>query len=275
MTMSFTPTVALLLVAATTVLALVPTPVLEHNARSEITSGPSCGEFPCGSELTAIPSCAVLCIESAGLSLGCATTDYGCQCNNLDALHHASRTRNLDAIQGDAVLCVIDACGGFENAIPVVYSAVAMCQDANNGYLVNRNINGLTYCETKTKTITVGDGNVDGPAVTSTPGGSRPDEGGGFVSVTKTASGGFRGPVDTPKPGDGDGGDDGAGDDGDDGDSGSDGGDGEGPGDDDEPQGPSPTIPRPPVVTAGAPSNTIFIGATGLAGLLIMLAAFV
>ncbi|KAK0654179.1 hypothetical protein QBC41DRAFT_238427 [Cercophora samala] len=534
MMVSSTPTVAILLAAATAALALAPTPVLQHNARSEITPGPSCGEFPCGAELAAIPSCAVPCIESAGLGLGCGTTDYGCQCDNLDALQGAAvncvidgcggfdnaipvvysavamcqcvgsnsplptpcpsststteepviteapcgdfpcsaeleaipacavpciensgeklgcgktdygcQCQNLDAIQGDAVMCVIDACGGFDNAIPVVYSAVAMCQcvasntplptacpttstvettttsaaetstaetstietstvetstvetssietttvetsttpspsetetistsdrpeesttwdistppipsitkpptvttttsvichtpcagqasaipvcataciesaggavgcqrddyscqcassNAIQATAVNCvlgacggipgavkvvesvaamcgcvSASGLSSCETTTRTITVGDGDDDGPAVTTTPGGSQP--GSGFVSVTKSdGSGG--GPVETPKPGDGD---DGAGDDGGDGGNGD--GDGgsdvvDGPGDDNQSQGPTPTSPRPPVVTAGASSNTLFIGASGLVGLLVVLAAFV
>ncbi|KAK0716578.1 hypothetical protein B0T21DRAFT_386830 [Apiosordaria backusii] len=149
MMVSSTQTAALFLAAAATAFALVPTPVLQHNARSEITPASSCGEFPCGSELAAIPTCAIPCIESAGLGLGCATTDYGCQCNNLDAL------------QGAAVNCVIDGCGGFDNAIPVVYSAVAMCQ------CVTSNSPLPTPCPSSTSTI-------EEPVITEAPCGDFP-----------------------------------------------------------------------------------------------------
>lgn len=177
---------------------------------------------------------------------------------------------------------MLGACGGIPGAVKVVESVAAMCGCVS--------ASRLSSCETTTKTITVGDGDDDGGFVITTPGGSQP--GSGFVSVTKTGGGGG-GPVETSQPGDGGDGDgsDGDGSDGDggdgdggagDGDGDSDGGDGDdggdggdGPGDDDEPQGPTLTTSRPPVVTAGASSNTIFSGASGFTGLLMMLAAFV
>lgn len=246
-----------------------PTPSITTPSIVTTTTAVIC-HTPCAGQASAIPVCATACIESAGGAIGCERGDHNCQC------------ASSDAIQATAVNCVLGACGGIPGAVKVVESVAAMCGCVS--------ASRLSSCETTTKTITVGDGDDDGGFVITTPGGSQP--GSGFVSVTKTGGGGG-GPVETSQPGDGGDGDgsDGDGSDGDggdgdggagDGDGDSDGGDGDdggdggdGPGDDDEPQGPTPTTSRPPVVTAGASSNTIFSGASGFTGLLMMLAAFV
>ncbi|KAK4195591.1 hypothetical protein QBC40DRAFT_315670 [Triangularia verruculosa] len=204
---------------------------------------------PCADQASAIPACATGCIESAGGAVGCERGDYNCQC------------ASSNAIQATAVNCVLGACGGIPGAVKVVDSVAAMCGCVS--------ASGLTSCETTTKTITVGDGDDDGPVATITSGGSQP--GSEFLSVTRTSGGGSGGPVETTEPGDGGGGGGGGG-----GGDGSDGGDdGAVPGDDDEPQGTTPTGPQPPVVTAAASSNTVFGVATGFVGFLMMLAAAV
>ena len=94
-----------------------PEPPISESATTSptatITTPPEC-PHPCAASISAVPSCATACITSAASAVGCTQGDYGCQCGN------------SDAIQGQAVNCVVGACG-FGGALDVVGSVGALC----------------------------------------------------------------------------------------------------------------------------------------------------
>ncbi|KAL2217469.1 hypothetical protein M432DRAFT_438768 [Thermoascus aurantiacus ATCC 26904] len=70
----------------------------------------------CDPVASAIPSCGTSCITSAASAVGCAYTDYACQCSSSQSA----------AIQSRALNCVVGACG-INTALQVQASAEAVC----------------------------------------------------------------------------------------------------------------------------------------------------
>ncbi|CZR68964.1 uncharacterized protein PAC_18865 [Phialocephala subalpina] len=64
----------------------------------------------------AIPTCGVACITSAASAVGCAATNYACQCSSSAS----------SAIEASALDCVISACG-LVTALEVSSAAAAIC----------------------------------------------------------------------------------------------------------------------------------------------------
>ncbi|OCK80114.1 hypothetical protein K432DRAFT_248626, partial [Lepidopterella palustris CBS 459.81] len=62
----------------------------------------------------AIPACGQSCIISAGSAIGCAATDYACQCTSSSALQNSAQN------------CVISSCG-VSTAISVQAAAGSVC----------------------------------------------------------------------------------------------------------------------------------------------------
>lgn len=69
----------------------------------------------CAAATSAIPTCGVACITSAAEAVGCAYTDYACQCSSSAS----------SAIQASAIGCVVSSCG--LGAFAVSASAAAVC----------------------------------------------------------------------------------------------------------------------------------------------------
>ncbi|KAF8860041.1 hypothetical protein BDZ45DRAFT_741643 [Acephala macrosclerotiorum] len=70
----------------------------------------------CNSLVSAVPSCGIPCIYSAGSSVGCASTDYSCLC---------ASALQASTIKSDAEKCVIGSCGS--TALDVLTAAQAVC----------------------------------------------------------------------------------------------------------------------------------------------------
>ncbi|KAE9368382.1 hypothetical protein N431DRAFT_346710 [Stipitochalara longipes BDJ] len=74
----------------------------------------------CNSLTSAIPTCGVPCISSAASLVGCAITDYACQCSS----------SQYTAIQSAAQGCVLSSCQA--SAASVLLAANAICSCASS-----------------------------------------------------------------------------------------------------------------------------------------------
>ncbi|KAK3291063.1 uncharacterized protein B0H64DRAFT_51298 [Chaetomium fimeti] len=109
-----------------------------------VTPGLSCGgDNPCAPQVSAVPTCATSCIESAASNLGCVGDDYSCHC------------AKYDAIQNSAINCVLGACGlGGALQVPDAVGALCSCVTANPTTPCNEPTSSALI-ETTTSTSTI------------------------------------------------------------------------------------------------------------------------
>jgi len=71
----------------------------------------------CDSLTSAIPTCGVPCISSAASLVGCALTDYACQCSS----------SQYAAIQSAAQGCVLSSCSAQAASVLIAANAICSC----------------------------------------------------------------------------------------------------------------------------------------------------
>ncbi|TVY83538.1 GPI-anchored CFEM domain protein [Lachnellula suecica] len=85
------------------------------------TSSPDCSQ-----QVAKIPSCALTCFSNAIAAIGCAHTDYACQCSSA----------NMASLTSEVTPCVLSSCSSAD-ALEVQAAAAGVCTCANDWVLKN------------------------------------------------------------------------------------------------------------------------------------------